>query len=370
MTPQLTWPQVLAWRLERHLVEPAAGSDPVMIARRLCGVQAQVASSAELALAVRSSAPRAGAVDEALWEERTLVKTWLMRGTLHLVPADELATYCATLGALRFWEKGSWQRGHGVTAAEVEAIIEAVPQALKGRSLTREELVEAVIEVTGDGHLRQALTSGWGALLKPLSFLGELCYGPPRDGRVTFARPADWLAGWPDALPSAEKGGGSLVRAFLGAHGPATPEMFDSWLLRGAARKAVLRGWFRDLAPELAEVEVDGMPMVTLAEHVDALAAARPSEAVHLLPGFDQYVLGAPRDLEALLPAVARAKVSRAAGWISPVVVHRGRVAGVWEVKDGRLAVELVDPVPGGALEAAAGRIAALLGRPAELVVG
>ncbi|MCC5580067.1 AlkZ family DNA glycosylase [Microtetraspora sp. AC03309] len=370
VTLQLTWPQVLAWRLERQFVEPAAGSGPVAIARRLCGVQAQVASSAELALAVRSADPRSGAVDEALWEDRTLVKTWLMRGALHLVPADELATYCATLGALRFWEKGSWQRGHGVTAAEVEAIIGAVPQVLEGRSLTREELVEAVTEATGDGHLREALTSGWGALLKPLSFLGELCYGPPRDGRVTFARPSDRLPGRPDAPPSAEEAGTALVRAFLGAHGPATPEMFDAWLSRGTMRKAVLRGWFRDLGPELAEVEVEGAPMVALAEHVDALAAARPSESVHLLPGFDQYVLGAPRDLDALLPAAARAKVSRAAGWISPVVVHRGRVAGVWEAKDGRLAVELIEPVPGGPLEAAAERITALLGRPAELVVG
>ncbi|MGI5489197.1 winged helix DNA-binding domain-containing protein [Microtetraspora malaysiensis] len=370
MTIRLTWAQVLAWRLERQLVEPAAGSGPVMIARRLCGVQAQVASSAELAMAVRSADPRPGAVDEALWEEHGLVKTWLMRGTLHLIPADELPAYCAALGALRFWERGAWQRGHGVTAADVEAIIGAVPEALKGRCLTREELVEAVIEVSGVAHLRQALTSGWGALLKPLSFLGELCYGPPRDGRVTFARPADRLAGWPGALPSTEEGGRALLRAFLGAHGPATPEMFDTWLMRGAARKAALRGWFRDLGPELAEVEVDGAPMTALAEHVDALAVARPSEGVHLLPGFDQYVLGAPRDLEALLPAAVRPKVSRAAGWISPVVVHRGRVAGVWEAKDGRLAVELAEPVPRAPLQAAAERVAALLGRPAELVIG
>ncbi len=340
------------------------------IARRLCGVQAQVASSAELALAVRSAAPRPGAVDEALWEDRTLVRTWLMRGTLHLVPADELPVYCATLGSLPFWEKGSWQRGHGVTAADVETIIGAVPQALKGRSLTRDELVEAVIDLTGAAHLREALTSGWGALLKPVSFLGELCQGPARDGRVTFARPADRVPGWPGALPSVEEGGRSLVRAFLGAHGPATPAMFDIWLLRGAARKATLRGWFHDLGPELAEVEVDGVPMFALAEHLDALAAARPSEDVHLLPGFDQYVLGAPRDLTALLPAAARAKVSRAAGWISPVVVYRGRVAGVWEARDGRLTADLVEPVPGEPLRAAAERIAALLGGPLEVAVG
>ncbi|WP_312882635.1 DNA glycosylase AlkZ-like family protein [Streptosporangium album] len=85
--------------------------------------------------------PRPGEVGGALWQERTLVKTWTARGTLHLVPADELASFTAVLGAFRNWEKGSWQRGHGVTAAEVAAILDAVPRALDGRVLTREELV-------------------------------------------------------------------------------------------------------------------------------------------------------------------------------------------------------------------------------------
>nr|BFE81915.1 hypothetical protein GCM10020093_045160 [Planobispora longispora] len=83
---------------------------------------------------------------------------------------------------------------------------------------------------------------------------------------------------------------------------PGGPETFDAWLYRGAARKATLRGWFRDLAPELAEVEVEGRPMVLLAEHLDDLVATEPAAGVHLLPGFDQYILGAPRDLEPSCP--------------------------------------------------------------------
>ncbi|MEV8632250.1 winged helix DNA-binding domain-containing protein [Streptosporangium sp. NPDC051023] len=358
-----TWPQVLAWRLKRQFVDPVAGPDVVSVVRRLTGVQAQVASSAELAIAVRHADPRPGEIDEALWLDRVLVKTWTARGTLHLVPSDELPSYAAVLGSFRNWEKGSWQRGHGVTADEVAAILDAVPKALERRVLTREELVEAVIEVTGDAHLRQALTSGWGALLKPLSFLGELCYGPQREGRVTFVSPRDWVPGWPSVPPSREEGGARLIRSFLGAHGPGTPETFDTWLYRGAAPKAVLRGWFRDLAPELAEIEVDGRPMVMLAEHLDDLAATGPATGVHLLPGFDQYILGAPRDLEPLLPKEARPKVSRAAGWISPVVIHQGRVAGVWEAKNGRIAFDLLEEVPPAALAGESERVSSLLRR-------
>ncbi|WP_261808385.1 winged helix DNA-binding domain-containing protein [Nonomuraea sp. C10] len=362
MTTSVTWPQILAWRLRRQFVSEPCDGGPVEVARRLCGVQAQVASSAQLAVAVRSDRPDPGAIDRALWADRTLAKTWIMRGTLHLVPADTLADHCAALSTLRFWEKGSWQRGHGVTAGEIEAIVDTVPKILGERPMTREEVVDAVVAATGDRHLREALGSGWGALLKPLSRLGELCYGPPREGRVTFVAPRAWLPGWPGALPPPEEAGVRVVRAFLGAHGPATPEMLDGWLFGGVARKAVLKGWFRDLAPELAEVETgDGRTLLALAEHLDDLATTRPSEEVHLLPGFDPYILGAPRALEPLVPAAAKPKVSRQAGWISPVVVHRGRVAGVWKAEAGRVEAELFEDVPEPPLAAAAARVEALL---------
>ncbi|MBO3749064.1 AlkZ family DNA glycosylase [Streptosporangiaceae bacterium NEAU-GS5] len=362
---RLSWPQVLSWRLRRQFVEPAEGSDTVEVARRLCGVQAQVASSADLALAVRLG--RRPDTGPALWESRTLVKSWAMRGTLHLMPSDEWPSYVATLSSLRFWEKPSWLRGHGVTAAEVDAILGSVGEALGEAPLTREELVDAVIAATGDDHLREALTSGWGMLLKPLSILGGLCYGPPRQSKVTFVAPAAWLPGWPAALPSSEQAGPAVVRAFMGAHGPGTPDTFNTWLYRGGVRKQVLRQWFADLESELADVEVDGTPMKLLAAHEDDLAAQKVSSEVHLLPGFDQYVLGAPRDLEPLLPRAVRARVSRTAGWISPVIVHEGRIKGVWEVKDGELAAELFEPVP--PFDDKAAHIGRLLGRELKVTV-
>ncbi|TYB54591.1 winged helix DNA-binding domain-containing protein [Nonomuraea sp. PA05] len=377
----MTWAQILAWRLSRQFVSAADGGGAVEVARRLCGVQAQVASSARLAVAVRSARPDASEIDRALWGDRTLVKTWLMRGgTLHLVPGDQLADYCSALSTLRFWEKGAWLRGQGVTAGEIAAIMAAVPAVLNERAapgesaasgaqaalgepgLTREELVDAVVARTGDAHLREALGSGWGALLKPLSRLGELCYGPPRTGKVTFTTPRAWVPGWPGALPPQEEAGVRLVRAFLGAHGPATPQMFDAWLFGGTAPKAVLKGWFRELAPELTEVETDdGATLPALTSHLDDLAATEPSQAVHLLPGFDQYILGAPRNLAPLLPPELKPRVSRQAGWISPVVVHEGRVAGVWEAKGGDIVTDLAAPVPRAPLDEAIARMRGLL---------
>ena len=66
MVPQVTWPQALAWRMKRHMLDPIGGEPADEVVRRLCGVQAQVASSAERAVRVRQKASKPGDVGRAL----------------------------------------------------------------------------------------------------------------------------------------------------------------------------------------------------------------------------------------------------------------------------------------------------------------
>ena len=87
---------------------------------------------------------------------------------------------------------------------------------------------------------------------------------------------------------------------------------------------------------------------------------AVPSEAVRLLGNFDQYVLAAGRGSSAFIPAEHRAEVSRAAGWISKVVLHGGRVAGVWDTADdGSIVLDLWDSVPRSAIATEIARVGA-----------
>ncbi|GAA1832311.1 winged helix DNA-binding domain-containing protein [Actinomadura chokoriensis] len=347
--------------MRRQFIDPLADASAVEVVRRLAGVQAQVASAGELAVAVRQAAPERGAVPKALLDERTLVKTWAMRGTLHLLPADDAAAYLALCSTVRQWEKPSWQRNFGATPADLEALAEATTTALAGgAALTREELTEAVVEETGSHHLTEVLGSGWGTLLKPLAWWGVLCYGPSQGTRVTFTAPERWLPGW-TGLPPLEDAARTVIRAYLGAHGPATPEMFDNWLMRKMNRKKDVRGWFAAAEDGLSTVEVDGVQMYVLDEHRDELLATEPSASVRLLGGFDQYVLGAGTGATYLVPAEHRTKVSRTAGWISPVVLHGGRVAGVWEAKNGDLAVTQFEDVPAGPLKEEVDRVGPLL---------
>ncbi|PXX70898.1 winged helix DNA-binding protein [Nocardia tenerifensis] len=359
---RLTWDQVFAWRLRRQFVAARAASVPEIV-ERLCGVQAQVTSAAEMAVALRVSAPEPGALVREL-DGGTLIKTWAMRGTLHALTPDLAAACLSLLASARTWEKPAWQRNFGASPAEVAALTEQVRRVLDGAVLTREELVDALLADPAFHRLGEQLRSGWGALLKPLAWQGVICHGPAQGNKITFGDPARLIKGWP-GLPEPDAAAPPAITAYLGAYGPATPEVFDAWLSRGSLRKTLLRRWFSELAETLTEVEVEGRRGYLLTEHVEELAATEPTTSVHLLGGFDQYVLGPGTADTVLLPGDHRAKVSRTAGWISPIVVAGGRIVGTWELADETVAVRMFDgaPLPKKGLDAAVEHLAAVLGR-------
>jgi Winged helix DNA-binding domain len=366
----LTWDQVLAWRMARQYVEPLGDKPAVDIVRRLCGVQAQVASSADLAVRVRQAAPNADGVARAL-EDGTLLKTWAMRGTLHLLTPDLAAALLAVVASGRSWERPSWERYFGVSPAQIQELRVVVRDILAEATLTREELIAAITARPGFAQMAEALRSGWGTLLKPLAWQGDLCFGPSRGTRVTFVRPERASSGWTGLLPL-EAAGPISVRAYLGAHGPATADAFGNWLAGGYFGKRQLATMFDALADELVPVQIEGQAAFALTEHFDAIRATEPSTAVRLLPGFDQYVLG-PSTADGQVTAPhRRSHVSRTAGWISPVVLRGGRVCGTWEAKGASIEVswfrEAGTP-PRSALKSEASRVGELLGRPGTLAI-
>ena len=197
----LTWPEVLAWRLTRQRLDRrAALAEALGVVQRICGLHAQVMSSAELTLWARVEDLEPDAVRTALWEERSLVKTWAMRGTLHLLPAAELPRWVGAQGVLKpRYHAPSWLRHFGLTREEAEALIAAIPEALDRRMLTREELAQEVGRLVDSEELGGKLLHSWGALLKPAAFKGYLLFAPSIGQNVRFARPDQWLPRWEPA---------------------------------------------------------------------------------------------------------------------------------------------------------------------------
>jgi uncharacterized protein YcaQ len=371
MAIELRWPQALAWRMRRHhLVERAPREAMLDVAGRIGGLHAQVMSSAELTLWARVEGLDREAVAHALWEERTLVKLWAMRGTLHLLPAAELHTWLGALGTYEHYLKPGWLRNFEITREELEQLIDAIGEALDGELLTREALGAAVARITRSPALEEKVQGSWGPYLKPASFRGRLCFGPSDGQRVRFARPDAWLGRELDGGVPAEALR-EVTRRHLGAFGPAVREDLARWW---GVQPAQGGRMLKALGDEVVEVEVEGTAGWMLREHAVEAAAAEPARLARLLPGFDMWVIGAARDAAALLDPVEKKRVYRNQGWISPVLLVNGRMDGVWKhERKGRRLVVTIEPfgkLPNWAraeAEAEAERLAGFLGGALEL---
>jgi uncharacterized protein YcaQ len=368
---ELTWQQALAWRMRRHhLVERAPREAMLDVVGRVGGLHAQVMSSAELTLWARVEALEREAVQEALWRDRSLVKLWAMRGTLHLLPAGELGTWLGALGTYEHFLKPVWLRNFEVTREQLETLIDAIGEALDGELRTREELGAAVARITGSRELEDKVQGSWGPYLKPASYRGRLCFGPSDGQRVRFTRPDAWLGRElepedPDAALL------EIARRHLGAFGPAAREDLARWWGVSPAQGGRM---LKALGEKVVQVEVDGTTGWMLRAHAAEAAAAEPVELVRLLPGFDMWTIGAARDAAPLLDPAEKKRVYRNQGWISPVLLVNGRMDGVWkhERKGKRLvvAIEPFGKLPKRAraeAEAEAERLAGFLGGALEL---
>jgi hypothetical protein len=337
---------VAALRLRRHALAPrlAAGqASPARVAAATCGIHAQVMSTTDLQVWARGepATAAAGAVTRALWEERSVVRTWCMRGTLHLLTPEQLGLYASSFDPASQYTS-SWFRNFEVTAEEMEQLFAALGRALEdGQPRTRRELAESVTSVAGE-RLGSRLRSGWGELLKPAARRGLLVNGPSRGQEVTFVRVDLWLGALPTFTPETARR--ELLRRYLHAYGPADRDDYARWLgtrLRGATSEAL-----RGLGPDVAEVRVAGRGLHVLTADLAELAGdgdgAAAGEPVRLLAAFDPYVLShANRDH--LLDAEHRPLVYRTAGWVSPTVLAGGRIVGTWEhaIEGGSLAVRV-----------------------------
>lgn len=286
------------------------------------GVQAQLMSAAELQVGVRVDC-RVEDVRDALWKRKTLAKTWLMRGTLHVVPAEDLPLFTAAMRTRWIRLNSSWLKFVQLGESEFWGLIDDIGHALDGQVLTREELI-AKVGKGRSAHIREVLKSGWGGMLKPVARRGLLCFGPSRGQSVTFVKPQDWLGSWREVDP--DEALVEVARRYLRAYGPGTKYDFARWW--GNWSGVGTAAW-AGLADELVPVSVEGQRADMLASDLDGLAGKSSAVPVQLLPAFDPYLMGhAARGH--LFDAVHAPKVSRTAGWISAVVLVDGRVVGTW----------------------------------------
>jgi winged helix DNA-binding protein len=265
------------------------------------------------------------------------VKTWALRGTLHLHPADELPLWLAARRAVRdesaagldAWRDPKGEVHPAVSAAEVSEIRAAVWDSFRGRPLLRDELATEVVSRVGTRH-EGRLRSGFAF------FTAELCQGPPQGNKITLARPDQWVAGWRDV--DEQEALRKVLARFLHAYGPARPADFRAWF--GAEVSFDLL--------DVEAVDVEGRRAFVLSGDADFPA---PRSNVRLLPEYDVYVMGF-REREQLVPERVRDQVAAhgRGRYEGPAGVRflivDGVTAGLWERKKGPKRIEFtVAPV-------------------------
>jgi uncharacterized protein YcaQ len=322
--------QIHAFRLRRHHLLDQSAKDLVTICRDVCGVQAQIMSAAHLQLWARNHAITPAAVNDALWKTRSLVKTSLMRQTLHLVPADEFPLYIAAHRSARAKAVLSIMARCKITRDEADGLSAMILEELKPGPAPRAAITAAVRPKVSK-RLRVWMDKVWSIVRLPV-IEGHVCYGPGEGNQATFIRTEHWLPAQPkvDEVQAQKE----LFRKYLRAYGPATLHDFAHWSLISMAEVRALRPLM-----DLEIAEYDGV--LVLREDVKALQAASFSQSsVHLLPYFDVYLL-AHRLKEHFLKAEFYKRVYRNQGWISPVVLINGEIAGIWSYKLSRKALEI-----------------------------
>ncbi|WP_330246091.1 MULTISPECIES: winged helix DNA-binding domain-containing protein [unclassified Streptomyces] len=372
-TATVTWTQANARRIERQGLAAPTASSPDRAVAAMLAAHAQVSSAAELSVGLRLAGATRTDVRRALWNDRTLVRTYGPRGTVHLLTAAELPLWTGALSAIPAGT-GPFRKDVRLSADRTEEVLAAVGDALTGAELTIDELSDAVVARTGPWAgdrvmpAFQDMWPRWRQVMHLAGHRGVLCFAPDRGRKVTYTNPGATPLDGPEALAG-------LVHRYLYAYGPATPQHFAKWL---AAPNSWAVSVFAEQAGSGAIEEVayeGGGPAWLVAGDTDFPAG--PARGVRLLPYFDAFTI-ASQPRERLFPGAAytRALAGGQAG-NHPVLLIDGTVAGVWhQRRSGRriaVTVEPLSPLTAGQLrelEEQVERVGVVLEGKPELTVG
>jgi hypothetical protein len=291
-----------------------------------------------------------------------------MRGTLHMLPSEDLGWLVALLGPV-FAAAGRRRRQQlGLDEDTCERALGAIARVLRGAPpLSRTELVR---RLAGEGVGLDPRSQAPAHLVAYAANRGLICRGPDLDGdEPSYVLLAEW-AGEQRELPP-EAALAELARRYLAGHGPAGPRDFAAW--SGLPARQAGRG-FELVAGELEEVRAGERQLWTLpALGAGPATVERPS--VRLLGHFDAYLLGYRGRELVLDPRFAR-RIQAGGGMVQPALLVDGRVAGTWRQQRRRdrltIQVEPFEPLDGSVLpglEAEAADVGRFLGLEATLAI-
>jgi Winged helix DNA-binding domain len=313
--------EVALLRLVAQRLAGPASATPGDAVRGMLALQGQDWPGVRLSVALRTAGGTRDAVLAAV-QDGELVRTWPFRGTLHLVAAEDVRWLLDLTAPRGLVTIGPRLRALGLDEATLERARGLVTGALAGGGRLRRDALLALLR---EGGLDTADQRGAHVVIH-LCLTGVLCLGPVDGAHQQFVLMDEWVA--PGRSREREEALGELALRYFASHGPASAEDLARWtgLLKGDVRTAVALA-----RPQLEPIAVDGVEQLMDPGTPERLAASRAQAAgVHLLPGFDELLLGY-RDRSATLDeALAAQVVPGSNGMFMATVVRGGRVVGLW----------------------------------------
>lgn len=348
-------------RLIAQRIATPAGATPAETVRCMLALQAQDFPGVKWSVGLRQRGGTEAAV-EAACDAGEIVRSWPMRGTLHLVAAEDLPWMLRLTTPRSVASAGARRAYLGIADLDVERARDIAVAALTGGGIRRREALLAAIEAGGVSTRGQR---GY-HLLWYLAQTGTLVLGPADGRQQTFVLLDEWVR-HPRRLEY-DEALGELARRYFASHGPATAKDLARW---SGLTLAEVRTGIHVAGSSLAQLEVDGNSYHLAPDTLDAAPRAAP---VRLLPGFDEYVLGYQGRTAILAPEHSQAIVPGGNGMFKATIVVDGEVVGTWRhtikaretVVDAAPFEPLTRPVRAGLREAVEA-YGAFLGQPATL---
>lgn len=318
--------RLLRLRAQR-LLQPSDSATVADVVREMGGIQAQETQAAALAIGARGNGLVATDVEQARVQEKSVVRTWAMRGTLHLITSDDLNWLLPVLGPVFIASNRRRRAELGLDEDTCVRGIHIIREALASRgALTRAEIVEqlATHGMRIEGQARPHL-------LARAALEGVICFGPDHGNEPTYVLLSDWIDnGRRGHTLSEVEAYRELTRRYLHAYAPATPQDQAAW--SGLPISNIRAAW-QDIAEQLIEVKVADASAWILKTQA-AWLAEPPAQGpvVRLLPAFDNYLLGYHKRDLAVSPQYAR-RINAGGGMIHPVLLVDGRIPGTWKSK-------------------------------------
>lgn len=282
----------------------------------MVGLQAQDAPGARLGIRSRTKGLTVADVERERIEDRSFVRAWAMRYTIHLVPSEDFPWIRDLVSPPHVAASHKRMAQEGLSPEDAERGRRVIRKMLEGGPVTRAEMREAVAR---KGLARGAGRQAWVHLLGLMTYEGEMVTGPYVGKQETMVLLRDWLPGKPPKPPKDPPA--ELARRYLLGHGPATIDDFRWW---SSLRAADARAGFAAIGDELVE-ESPG-----LWRHRSQRKGAAETRTVHLLPSFDHYYLGY-RDRSHVVTSEGAARMSRGGFFFNFVAVNGGAV-GLWKL--------------------------------------